>query len=95
MDIILDVSLDVTLDVIGHKCPVPVLRVRRILERMSQGTILKVMATDPMAKIDVPYFCQESGHDLLEMTEENGIYSFRIRKLGDVKSIIPDGKECE
>jgi len=73
------------LDVTGHKCPVPVLRVRRMLERLARGTILKVMATDPMTEIDFPHFCQESGHDLLEMDEENGIYYFLIRKSGDAK----------
>ncbi len=75
-------TLDVTLDVSGHKCPVPVLRVRRMLERLSRGTILKVIATDPMTQIDFPHFCRDSGHDLLEMTEENGIFSFIIKKVG-------------
>ncbi len=73
------------LDVIGHKCPVPVLRVRRLLERLRHGTILRVMASDPMTQIDFPHFCQESGHDLLEMTQENGIFFYLIRKSGEAK----------
>lgn len=70
------------LDVTGHKCPVPVLRVRRMLERLPRGTILKVMATDPMTQIDLPHFCQESGHDMLEMTKENAVFHFLIKKAG-------------
>lgn len=71
------------LDVTGHKCPIPVLRVRRMLERLPQGTILKVVATDPMTQIDFPHFCQESGHDLLEMTEVNAVFYFLIKKAGE------------
>ncbi|VAW06473.1 hypothetical protein MNBD_ALPHA01-1271 [hydrothermal vent metagenome] len=71
------------LDVTGHKCPIPILRVRRILERMPGGAILRVLATDPMTRVDFPHFCQESGHELLEMTEEDGIFVFLIIKTGE------------
>ncbi len=71
------------LDVMGHKCPIPILRVRRILERMPGGSILRVLATDPMTRVDFPHFCQESGHELLEMTEEGDILVFLIIKAGE------------
>lgn len=70
------------LDVTGHKCPVPVLRVRRLLERLPKGAILKVTATDPMTQIDLPHFCAERNHQLIEMTEKDGIISFIIKKAG-------------
>ena len=75
-----------TLDVTGHKCPVPVLRLRRRLEKMSFGAVIKVMATDPMTGVDFPHFCRESHHELLEMTEEDGILSFLIRKSDTAKN---------
>lgn len=71
-----------TLDVTGHKCPVPVLRVRRMLETMPEGAILRVMATDPMTQIDFPHFCHQSGHDLLEMTALEDSFHFLIKKTG-------------
>lgn len=79
-------NLPETLDVTGHKCPIPVLRLRRRLERLRAGTILKLMATDPMTQIDVPHFCQESHHVLVDMTEENGILLFEIRKSDGTES---------
>lgn len=75
-----------TLDVTGHKCPIPVLRLRRRLEEMPGGAVIKVMATDPMTGIDFPHFCRESHHELLEMTEEDGILSFLIRKSDTAKN---------
>ena len=70
------------LDVTGHKCPVPVLRVRRKIEEMRIGEHLFVQATDPMTQLDFPHFCQESGHELLEMSEDGDIYHFLIKKSG-------------
>ncbi len=77
------VTISEQLDVTGHKCPIPILRVRRILERMPGGAILRVLATDPMTRVDFPHFCQESSHELLEMTEEDGIFVFLIIKTGE------------
>ncbi len=82
----MDVDLGIfceTLDVRGHKCPVPVLRVRRILESMSTGTILKVIATDSMTQIDFPYFCQQTGHRLVQMNEVDNIFYYFIKKIGE------------
>jgi tRNA 2-thiouridine synthesizing protein A len=78
-----------TLDVTGHKCPIPVLRLRRQLEKMPAGAVIKVTATDSMTGIDFPHFCRESHHELLEMTEEDGILYFLIKKSDTVKN-----KEC-
>jgi tRNA 2-thiouridine synthesizing protein A len=52
------------LDVKGLLCPLPVLKARKALSTMQTGEILKVIATDPAAVIDIPHFCQESGHGL-------------------------------
>ncbi|VAX07091.1 hypothetical protein MNBD_ALPHA03-1794 [hydrothermal vent metagenome] len=71
------------LDVTGHKCPVPVLRVRRMLERMPVGGTLKVLATDPMTLIDIPHFCQENNYNILKMTEDEDILYFLINKTGE------------
>ena len=69
-----------TLDVSGLLCPLPVLKARRRLESMSSGGVLKVIATDPMSAIDMPHFCSEQGHTLLEQSEDGGALIFRIRR---------------
>ena len=57
---------DFLLDVTGLTCPLPVLRAQKVLREAAPGSIIKVLATDPVAAIDFPHFCQESGHELLE-----------------------------
>ena len=69
-----------TLDVSGLLCPLPVLKARKRLEAMPSGQVLTVIATDPMAAIDMPHFCGEQGHTLLEQTRERDAFIFRIRR---------------
>jgi len=70
---------DLLLDVTGLTCPLPVLRAQKKLRELVPGTILKVLATDPIAAIDFPHFCHESGHELLESTQEDRVLIFRIK----------------
>jgi len=56
---------EITLDLSGLLCPLPVLKARKKLLQMQAGTILHVIATDPMAAIDMPHFCKEQGYELL------------------------------
>jgi tRNA 2-thiouridine synthesizing protein A len=73
---------DLLLDVTGLTCPLPVLRAQKRLRDMNPGDILKVLATDPIAAIDFPHFCQESGHELLESAKEEDVWVFQIKCVG-------------
>jgi tRNA 2-thiouridine synthesizing protein A len=68
------------LDLSGLLCPLPVLKTRKRLATMRSGHVLKVIATDPMSNIDMPHFCNEQGHTLLDQTQEDGTLIFRIRR---------------
>lgn len=68
------------LDVKGLICPLPVLKARKALAGLPPGTVLTVEATDPASVIDIPHFCTETGHELVDRSEEDGIYRFIIRR---------------
>lgn len=70
----------VTVDARGHRCPTPTLRLRRALEAAAAGACVRLLADDPMARIDVPHFVRESGHELLESGETDAALSFLVRK---------------
>ena len=72
--------LETTLDVSGLLCPLPVLKARKRLISMEAGDVLVVTATDPMSAIDIPHFCNEQGHELLEQSKSEQSFLFRIRK---------------
>lgn len=68
------------LDAIGLKCPLPVLKARKRLQAMDSGVVLRLMADDPAAIIDVPHFCNESGHQFDGTEEADGHTVYLIRK---------------
>nr|WP_295890033.1 sulfurtransferase TusA family protein [uncultured Devosia sp.] len=59
-----------TIDARGLKCPLPVLKMEKRLAALPDGAGLVVLATDPMAKIDIPLFCKQNGHDCAISTED-------------------------
>ena len=69
-----------TLDARGLLCPLPVLKARKRLQALGSGEVLRVLADDPAAVIDVPHFCAEAGHALLATAEEDGAQVYLIRK---------------
>ncbi len=71
---------DLTVDAIGLRCPLPVLRARKMLEMLARGQVLCLLADDPMAAIDLPHFCHEAGHEMLSAEETPGGHRFMLRK---------------
>lgn len=76
---------EVLLDVIGQRCPLPVLRARKRLLRLDPGALLRVFASDPVARIDMPHFCAESGHELVEVRDRGTWIEFLIRRGQNVR----------
>jgi tRNA 2-thiouridine synthesizing protein A len=68
------------IDAIGLLCPLPVLKARKRLKGMEAGQVLRLVATDPAAVVDVPHFCFESGNELLSQTDEGETQIYLIRK---------------
>jgi tRNA 2-thiouridine synthesizing protein A len=62
---------DAELDACGLLCPLPVLRARKRLAALAPGAVLRLLADDPAALVDIPHFCAEAGHALLA-TEDFG-----------------------
>lgn len=50
------------LDTRGLKCPLPVLKMEKHLAALPAGARLTVLATDPIARIDIPLYCTQNGH---------------------------------
>ncbi|MCQ8783811.1 sulfurtransferase TusA family protein [Mangrovibrevibacter kandeliae] len=69
------------LDLRGLKCPLPVLRTQKRLAAMPAGAMLRVLADDPLAGIDIPHLCREDGHVLVEtLPSTSGGIAFTIRR---------------
>ncbi len=70
----------ILVDARGHRCPVPTLRLRRALERAAEGQTVRLLADDPLAKIDVPHFVRAEGFRLVSSTQEGRTLVFEVTR---------------
>ena len=70
------------IDARGHRCPVPSLRLRKALEGLAPGATATLLATDPMARIDVPYLMTDLGGRVLSIEETDGVLSLTVETRG-------------
>ena len=68
----------IELDTRGLLCPLPVLKLRKSINSIKQKEKIKLITDDPAAVVDVPHFCNEQGHHLLESCLGNGYDTFII-----------------
>ena len=68
----------IELDTRGLLCPLPVLKLRKLINSTKQKEKIKLITDDPAAVIDVPHFCNEQGHQILESFVEDGYDTFII-----------------
>lgn len=71
---------EILVDARGHRCPVPTLRLRRALEAAPDGARVRLLADDPLARIDVPHFAAGLGAEVIEKGEDAGVLSFLVAK---------------
>jgi len=75
-----NMDFDADLDATGLLCPLPVLKARKRLQALTSGQVLRVLADDPAAVIDMPHFCAEQGHELLSAQTDAAPQIYLIRK---------------
>lgn len=72
--------MDSELDLRGLKCPMPILQTKKALAKMQSGEIIKVLATDAGAPADFVAFCKHTGHQLLESSESEGVFTLIVKR---------------
>ncbi len=75
-------EFDFEVDACGLMCPLPLLRLKKALQALQQGQVVRVLATDPASVLDFGVFIEQAGHGLLHRAEEDGVLYFLIRKGG-------------
>ncbi|WJI73240.1 MULTISPECIES: sulfurtransferase TusA family protein [unclassified Mesorhizobium] len=67
-------------DLKGLNCPLPVLKAKKRLAAMQPGSRLWLETTDPLAVIDIPAFCADAGHQLVETSAGSGGHRFLVER---------------
>lgn len=69
-----------TLDLKGLSCPLPIVKTAQAIKELASGELLEALATDPGSVADFKAWCSSTGNELVEQTEQEGVYRFVIRK---------------
>lgn len=63
---------EVVVDARGERCPLPVIRLARVVAERPALRLVTVLATDPAAAHDVPAWCRMRGHRFVEARQDDG-----------------------
>ena len=74
-------TFDKELDTTGLNCPMPVMKAKKMLQSLSTGQVLHLLATDPGTRSDIPALINKTGDQLIETSEEGGKIHFYIKKV--------------
>jgi tRNA 2-thiouridine synthesizing protein A len=73
-------KITATLDMTGYFCPEPVIRVNEEIGEIGVGEVLELMADDPSSEPDIKSWTKRTGHELISIENEGGVYRFLIRR---------------
>lgn len=68
------------LDCLGQRCPLPVIALARRIGEVEPGAIVRVLADDPAARVDIPAWCRMRDQEFLGATEVDGAPAFDVRR---------------
>jgi tRNA 2-thiouridine synthesizing protein A len=77
-----DMTATETLDCSGLLCPLPVYKAGLVLGRLDDGSVLRLVTTDPGALEDIPAMARQRGDTLLSTAQDGATQTFLIRKGG-------------
>jgi TusA-related sulfurtransferase len=72
---------DRLLDARGLLCPMPVVKADKEIKSLEPGQVLKILATDRGSIADMPAWAEDTGNELLEWHDEDGVLVYFIRKM--------------
>ena len=70
-----------TLDMTGYFCPEPVIRVNEAIGDVEVGEVLELLADDPSSKPDIQSWTKRTGHELISIEEDGGVFRFLVRRI--------------
>jgi len=66
----------IVVDCVGQRCPLPVIALARRITDVPVGEVVRVLADDPAARVDIPAWCRMRGHEFLG-SPDSGAFDVR------------------
>ena len=62
-------------------CPMPVIRMSQMINKINVGDIIELLATDPGTLHDIPAWCRVHGHKIINIEEKNTKIVILVKKI--------------
>ena len=69
----------------GLKCPLPVLKAKRVLKNLSKGKKVVFISDDPASPIDFTHFSENEGYEISIKSTTKGMHYFKMYKVATYK----------
>lgn len=76
----MSVTFAMSLNLKGLSCPLPIVKTAKAMKDLPAGSVVEVFATDPGSVPDFKAWAQSTGNQLVESTQEGGVYRFVLKK---------------
>lgn len=70
---------DLLLDVCKMRCPIPIIRTKSSISKLTNGEKLLVVVTDPSYYMDCMVFVRQTGHLLLQSWQEDEKFFYLLQ----------------
>lgn len=70
----------IIVDTRGTFCPIPIVKVSEAIKIVHAGVVVELISDDPAIEFDLPAWCKSTGHKILSSVEEDGVFTFRVKK---------------
>ena len=67
-------------DACGLACPMPVIELAKAIQQVEVGAAVRLLATDPAAKVDVPVWARMQRHRLVSQDGVGGTWTFLVER---------------
>ena len=71
---------DQSLDCMGLYCPIPIVKTAERFKQLKRGEVLEVVADDKGIKLDMPAWCEATGHEFLGMEKDGNEIKVYVKK---------------
>lgn len=69
----------VVLDCLGQFCPMPVIRLSKLVEASPAGTLIELLSDDEGSKVDIPVWCRMKKHEYVGHEDRAQGWAFLVR----------------
>lgn len=74
------VKIQQTLDCKGLLCPMPIIKLSKVIKGIQVGEVIEMLATDPGSVPDMQAYQAQTGHEIVSSEQQNGVFRFLVRR---------------